>query len=410
MKRLLICLAALASAIAATTVNAQTKTPLPPSVAATEVPRNMKQAYRDYCRGKRPETSLQNDAAVRFTFTGRDRETDVVAQCSDALKAAFTLPVNDVKLALTMLSFRPFEPLWPVMEKSWGSDLGRLRAKLKELAYDASDTELGLTMEGFVNRDLARAYALRQLGYDEEALQILERARAEVDRKAQKYSDGLEFERTMLATFLAGMVSAREGSMAGAKVLENFIASFPMESEYRLNPLTNFAAYLAEGGDHARSLAIIEPAYEQFRGRPISDTSYDLGGADREFAWIIACNRWHLGGPEDAQPFIDRISEAPERPRDEYFAKIKRSTIINLRMYRCIGHEQNWFAQFSGEDLPLFDKTWLLLQPNYDDIDGPLAGWTVPEEVSRQFDRYYRVLPDSYSLALRLWRREPSPS
>ncbi|WAT18357.1 hypothetical protein OZN62_01910 [Aurantiacibacter sp. MUD11] len=409
MKQALLA-AVMAIVLAAVPASAQDKpaqAPPPPVTvrqAAPPMPQALRDAYRDFCGDDHASVSLEGFGNFRVTLTPQRRGPDMLAECADTLEAARLTPVQNIDTALMALSFRPFAPFWPTMEERWGSDLQRLRDQLEEEARDARDIGLGLSMASFVRRDIARAAGLRDLGYVEEALAILDATRDELEQGSERSRQRQEFERTMIAAYRASTVTLMRGDLAAAGVLADFLEGFPEESEYRLNPLINYAAYLAEGGDHDASYRIIRPAYDDFRGRGYSPESYQLGGADREFAWILACNRWHMDKAEAAQPFIDIVRNAPEQPRDEYFAYIKRSTTIQRRMYRCMGDAEGWFAQYADGSLPALDPAWVLLQPASTDDNGPLADWTMPEDIAERFARMYRVLPESFTPALQRWQ------
>lgn len=412
LARLLACLAAalsIATPLAAQSTRSGGVPPPIRSQRAPELPQELRDDYRDFCGAEHQSVTLPESRGARATFVTRRGAPDVLAQCLDSIGAAQVIDVDRLDHALMLLSYRPLEPFWPRMEAAWGSDLRTLREVLAYRARNLSDSGWGLSMTGSINRALAQAGALRDLGYFDETLQVLDAASARLDHEAggERRAD-LDFERTMLAAYRAGTVSTVQGDAAAAAELQSVLTSFPRSSEHYANPLINYAAYLAEAGDNASSLRLIAPAYDEFRGEGYNPNTYQIGGSDREFAWIIACNRWRLEGEGDAQPYVAIVEYAEERPRDEYFAYVKPSTVIERRMYRCIGDAGGYFAQFTDGSLPPLHAAWLLLQPQWGGDNGPLPEWSVPAELAERFTRRYRVLPASYVPAMRRWGADRS--
>lgn len=383
--------------------------PEPPRIRAPYLPPELLENYRQYCGEGRESVRLPDVKGARATFVARDSQPDILALCIDSLGAARVLEADAPIRALMMLAYRPLEPFWPSMEREWGANLGELRAELALRARGLDYSVWGMQTAGFVNRAVARAGALRNLGFFDEALAEIDAADQSLREMAgEERRADLDFERTLLASYRAGTTSMSQGDEAAAAVMGRFLGGFPRSSAHYLNPLVNYAAYLAEAGENARSRALIEPAYEEFRGQGYDPLTYHVGGSDREFAWIIACNRWRLEGAASAQPFIEIVAFADEHPADEYFAFVKPSTAIKRRMYRCIGNASNYFRQFADGALPQIDPAWLYLQPQWGDDDGPLPSWTFPDEVAARFARYYRVLPERYAPAMRRWGADRS--
>ncbi len=364
----------------------------------------MYEDYEAYCMDGRQAVSMVAYGGDRAVFVASDNKPDLIAECLDGYQIARVRPVENISSALMMLSFRPFSPLWEQMEGEWGEDLGLLRAELEVAARNATDPGLGLSMDSDIARDIARARSLRAIGYTEEARVIFDRLAERINSGSESRLRRLEFERALVASYQATTAQMLGSVDEAARIMGEFLEEFPEDSDYRLNPEINYAAFLAEAGDYRASYRVIVPAYDAFRGQGYDPETYTLGGADREFAWIIACNRWNMDKEEAAQPFIDIVQNAPEQPRDEYVANVPRSTRILRRMYRCIGDADGWYAQFGDGSLPALDEAWTMLQPAYGGENAPLPDWQMPERTSARYNELYRHLPETYAPALRNWR------
>lgn len=381
--------------------------PVPPAYSQqSDLPQAMLDDYDRHCTGDAPSVELEGETYFRLLFAPQDGSPDLLVECADPWRIARVVTVDRVDFALTLLSLRAFEPFWPSMEREWGSGLDTLREEIRALGRTADDSANGLSLRPAVDRAITRANHLRAAGDLSAALALLDTAAAQLDALSPREARDQEFERAMVEITRAGIVSTMTGDRAAADLLGQFMATFPEDSDYAFNPLINRAAFLAEAGDWYASHQLIVPAYAAFRGDDYSPESYQIGGSDREFAWIIACDHWHLDKRDVAQEYIDIVLQAPEQPRDEYFAHVRPSTGVRRRMYRCIGDAEGWFAQFTDGSLPLLDPAWALLQPRSVDTEGPLPGWTVPGDVRARFDSLFRVLPPSYDAALRRWRSE----
>ena len=371
------------------------------------VPFEWRRDYHAYCRDDRASAPLPPEPGMRATFgPGEDRDDEgapeVLAICMDSLRAAYASHVTSTHSALVLLAHRPMEPLWPAMETAWGNDLSRLRERILSNAGRNRGTTWSSQLEPLARNAIARAEDLRMIGEYDEAVAVLEQAAARLAERRYRRSH-YDFDRGLVHGYMAGTLSIRDGDLAAAAYLERVMAAEDDDNEYALNTLINRAAYLAEGGEHLAAYRLIAPAYAEFRGAPISDRTYQTGGADREFAWILGCAKWHLDGPDAAAPYIAMVEEAPEQPVDEYRISVRRSTEIERRMYRCMNNADGYFRQFANASLHPHNVAWLYLQP-VSGSEGLPADWTVPASVAQLYETRYRVLPERYWPALRDWQ------
>ena len=364
-----------------------------------------RRAYRAYCGEEKPSASLSG-LSGRMVFAARSELPDAVVSCRDEVKAGYVSEITSIDRALFLLSLKAYDPLWPQMEQEWGDDLSRLRAELRRKVDLRSDPPRGSRPDIRIERDLSRATQLSNLGYPKDALKVLAGTKAFIAQRPGAEGELLEFESTSVAAAAAHIRMLIDGHSAAASELERFMTTLSEDSDYFLNPLVNYAAILAEAGDHARSLETVERAYANFRRFSDNSESYPIGGVEREFYWIMACNHAGLGNSETAQEYIDRINRVPKLPPEDYTGYIRGSSKILRRLYRCMNESEAWYAEFLGEGQRDVEISWIALQPAYRRFDGPLEDWTVPESVAKDFESRYRILPDSYAPALGRWRDE----
>ncbi len=374
----------------------------PPEI---DVPAHVRRNYLQYCKGKGhflPLPADENGSIGRATFVATEGEPGTILICEDAYRAGDVMPVKDIDFALAALSARPFAALWGEMEAAWGDDLSLLREMLAQEARTARTNDTGLNYKGDYGVIFHRASLLQDLGYYDEALAMLREARARIDANEEGLAS-LDFERIMVENYIAILHDGSEGPAAAAASLEQPYKTLPHSSPVFINLAINYAAFLAEEGENARSLDIIRPLYRKFRQSSIGSSTYKIGGSDRQFAWIIACDYIKLGKPGMAQPFVEIVEHAVEVPADEYRASVTATNAIKRRMRICMGDEQGWKDAF-GDRIPLaLDTTWLLMQPGYHFSRRFPEDWQLPDALTQRFEDYFRVLPASYGPALRHW-------
>jgi hypothetical protein len=391
-----LCSVIFAATATATAAQSPAQTPpLPPEQLAT---------YRMHCGEDIASIGLDEVDGARLSFDTRGKLV-TIGICVDQFQIGAAYEVENVAEALTFMAWRDAEPLWPLAEAKWGNDLGKLRADLRELAISApGSTEFGLLLNKRTDLVRSTAFSLSRLGYDEEALALLDEEIARLTDKPGKRRRKFDFERVMAAIAYASITSQDKGDSAGAQWLGAHIASMPADHEHRLNAEINRAAFLAESGQYQAAIDLLAPAYVQFIAAQDNGKQYKIGGSDREFAWILAC-AYHGIGSAEAGPYIRIVNSAEEEPQDQYLGSTKRSSTIKLRMAACMNDQDAYFATMFSEGFGALSGIWSEVQsPQKSSYFFFRPEWTFPATVQDQYLERYRILPDSYASALARWQ------
>ena len=373
-----------------------------------EIPGEMLADYRQYCNDRIPSFAIDLGDAIEGVRTSFDTsgEFAVTTVCLDEFEFGLAYEIRSVAEALTFLALREAEPVWPVAEEKWGSDLGRLRGDIRKAALSGeSETPFRRITNGQTDKIRAAAYELAKIGYFEEALGLLDKEAERLGTARMLRRRSLDFERVMVALARATIISHASGDAAAAAQLGAFIAAAPGESQHLLNAQINRAAFLAESGQYREAVDLLEPAYRDFRALQEDWQTYKIGGADREFAWILACGHLGLGNVTEAQPYIEIVNSAEETPEDQYLPQTQRSSVIKLRLAACTNDQDEYFdVLFSGVFARL-TGVWSQLQASRGSLEFHFRpDWEMPEDVRERYLATYRILPESYSDALAGWK------
>jgi hypothetical protein len=360
--------------------------------------------YARYCNAGYPSVSLEKSRIERVVVLPDDGGPLVSVACVDSRKLGVALAVDSIGVALTFLAYKPFAPFWPEAEARWGADLSVLRQDLRERALQAVDYGLtpGLSVREETATARARASGLAQLGYFDESRAIYSARLAEL-LAAKAAGEQVDFDLVSMAITQAASIRYDAGPDASADFLADFAAAVPVGPGHAINLAINRAAYLAEADRHAEALALLTPTYMAYK-EGVSDGGFKISGSDREFAWIFACSYSHMGENRALRRYEAIVTEANERPRDQYLLMTKATTDIKQRMYRCMNNPAGYFATWRQGDEPILSSDWLEFQQRGERPQtGVPRGWGALAE-AQMFAKDYRQLPDGYLPALRLWR------
>ena len=363
------------------------------------------QTYADFCGEGMLSAVISGGQVERVTFSTESGRYAQLTVCDDKHEIALGTPIEFIDTALVFMAFRPFEKFWPAAEAKWGADLSLLRQDIRAEVFSKSlSTRYGKMMNRRVDRARARAATLDGIGYHEEGLELLgvERDRLLSERSLKRTS--LSFERVMTASGTANILANWKGQKSAAESLAAFKRLLPDDHGHMINLEINRAAYLAEAGEFQAALDLILPTYEEFKVFQRNSITYRIGGSDREFAWIIACAYSRLGQAEKAEPYLEIIDTAKEKPADQYLSETKRSSSIKLRLAGCMDDPQRYFAtMFSGEVPPL-SSAWVEMQFGHHSNSYYFqSGWTMPDDVQQKYSAKYRKLPIALRAASYRW-------
>ena len=364
-----------------------------------------RRTYENLCTGERVRVSLPDDPQTTYHFAAELEPFGGYVLCDDARQLGQAVAVQSTDQALGLLAFKPFAPLWPQAEARWGVGLSILRDEIVANDGRVGDPRYGRMMDEANRRAFARAPMLMSVGRTVDAFREIDALQKALSERRNARRERLAFDRAMVMTRRAGMLADLGRRDEAADSLAAYLPAMGKEDPYRANIVVNLAAYLAETGRHAEALALIEPAYADFRASQPAGQAYRISGSDREFAWIHACALAGLGREADAARYVSMIRTADQQPWDRYVPSPKRTSAIALRMYRCMDDEAGWFGVFDERELTLPLGEWIRLQPAYARADGMRQGWTVPADIRARYDALYRTLPPAYDPALNQWRQ-----
>lgn len=406
LRAALMAVALLPAGLGAQEVGAQDNVGKVPSVDIAPppaIPIAYAEAFRTSCGDEHPWVPIE--ANVRATFhTDRGDYADLVF-CMDQYRAGYGVAVRNMDVALLIMSARVFEPFWPRAEQFWGDDMGLLRARLLDYDVDGFETPFARAFDSGETREaLSRALLIDRLGQHDAATALLAGIEEQLLTERRLHRSSLDFDRNQVVLNRASLAYRAEGPQAALALLDAHAARLPAQHGYGDNLLINRAAYLAEAGMWEQSLQIIEPAYRTYRDSMETEETYHVGGSDREFSWIMACNLMRLGRVEDAEFDLKVVNTADETPPDAYIAQTKRSSQIRLRMSVCMGDQAGWEGVYLDDSMPRYSPAWLVFQQQSTELYRPLPDWVLSAELTALVDSRFRQLPASYGPALRRWR------
>ncbi|HEY6963744.1 MAG TPA: hypothetical protein VI407_00890 [Erythrobacter sp.] len=413
----LACAAAPAAAQLTSPVPAVRVAPPPPSSspAPTFIQLSDLALFARFCGGTTVSEGIpQLRPGTRIGFADDPDGPASLVLCIDQYKAALAIPVTSTDDALVIMAFKPFAPLWPAAEARWGSDLERLREEVRRTpletalaAYPYAAQMDPATAEVFAasrtasaagDHDRARALVEAELV----RLGAIEAAGRANGRKKRDVEYG--FEISLLIGRIANLEAYAKGPSAGADLLARLLEQYPLDEDYRANPVTNLGALLAEAGRSAEALAVIAPFAEGIDPDRIQPERYQIPGSIREFSWIAACAQNGVAGASAADPYIRVVNSFRRGPVDPYVGWTRSNAAIKLRMYKCLGDMEGYAAAWRSEQPGPLSVLWLEFQEHgrsmvgHRRLDAPLRA-----ALAAEFARDYRELPESYRPALRAW-------
>lgn len=252
---------------------------------------------------------------IRFVPSG---ETAALFLDSDTPLGPQEVAIADVDIALRVLSDRRLAFLAPALKAWAGPGLIRLRDRMVErtrATYRNGDfpDDPKSAAQHFV-RPRVRALmqyadALTASGRRDEAVALIEQARSAIKLKKPGWSSS---EWTMMSLRQASYLRDRQAPDAEIAALAAASARIGGDSPYHINFDINRAARLAETGQYAEALALIDSAETAFVGTAgprLRDGGNKLPGSLREFAWIRACALHGLGRVAEAAALLARITD-----------------------------------------------------------------------------------------------------
>ena len=404
-KALLVALVMWALALGIPVANAQS------GLQGLENEEEAKAVYQDICLSE-PKTTVSLDPGeteLVLALKARRSEDSHLAICFAEGEFGFSIPMRSIRTALMFMSLRDFEKLWPHAESAWGNDLGHLRNHLASQLGHQSEYPFRRMLAGTTTRAIVKSKRLEALGKYSESYVQLRTALAWLTEERRFKRRSLDFDREMIYLSLGSVDYKTFGPGAAADRLKAAMISPAQGNDLPTNLRVNLAAFLAEAGRFAEALPLLDMANAEFENAPLGYDRYNVGGSQREFAWIYACIYDGLGWDHRAEPFVKIVENAIESPKDLYLDATKPSLEIKFRMYRCLNRPTEFFALFNQDNLGILSPVWLELQrasPRGGSLIALRDGWVVPEELQAEYDKIYRQLPESYVPALTTWRDE----
>ncbi|WP_194953273.1 tetratricopeptide repeat protein [Sphingopyxis solisilvae] len=248
--------------------------------------------------------------------------------------------ISAPKIAVAYLSDRRFEDFWPLLVRFGGEDGGKLieavvatrkeRAAAIPRGPGSGDTLLSAL--GQASRAaVAEARILSALGLTPEANELLERTLPQPDRKG-RYNKRKSFEWIAVSMTRAASLHNAGHPEDAIEIYRKMEQNDAIAAEYRLNAVINRAALLAELGQGAAALELIEPAARQF---VVSPGDARIAGSMRQFDWIRGCALHSLGRSDEAQRVVSGIFSTPRPSSADFFVPAGRT--LEARYRWCIG-------------------------------------------------------------------------
>ncbi len=381
--------------------------PVPPIVPLTSA--NTRVLYAVHCGAEAiafTYPAVPEFKRVAFASTGQGPAR--VIFCADDYEEALPVPITAIDMALTFMSYQPFAPFWPAAEARWGSDMGSLREEVR--ARPLEDAIAAYPYATSMDLRTATVFgASRTASAAGDWDKARDLAAAELERlgalsaKTKGEAD-VGFEMSLLIGRLGNLAAQRNGPAAGADLIADLLARYPVEEDYRANPDTNRAALLAEAGRAKEALRIITPLLGGFSPEDAGGAPYSIPGSIREFAWIMACALKSEKGADAAAPYARLVTSFSSEPVDPYVGWTKSNGEIRLRMYKCFGDTAGFVETLRATPPGILSGSWLELQEHV----RPMVGHTllpglIAEAQAAGLAADYRQLPESYRPALRSW-------
>lgn len=322
--------------------------------------------------------------------------------------------VSDRDTVLRILADDRLSPLWPVLLDWAGPRLERVRGfalpslreayrKQRNAAAPVSSAES--TVRPAARAALQLAAALVDAGYRDEAVALIIAEREA--RKARK-SDWQRIEYVTFTVRLSTMMHLSGRSSEAISLLES--EARLGNEPYGINLDVNRAAFLAETGRFAESLALVDAISHQFDAT--QDGDYGRGGeklpgSARQFDWIRACALAGLGRSGEAAPLIAALRTAPD-PTDNVFVPAPGAQ-LRMRAAICM-RDRDAMVRELLDDLTqssFANAALIWLQPS---LTPPFVEQRFLDEVRGDArliaatEGRLRVLPADLTPALNAWR------
>ncbi|MEL7446374.1 MAG: hypothetical protein AAGK02_11270 [Pseudomonadota bacterium] len=379
----------------------------PTPLSEREPPKELKPfraIFQTQCGNELPFATIDDEETWRLTLTRSSKGISQFNICDDRVALARSVEIKDLSMALTVLSFKAFEPLWSTAESHWGSDLSKLREQVRKQSRAGGQTLHGPLIKRSTDKVRSRALKLATIGEWRKSLELINARLAKVSTNRRLKSEDQALDRQLLATSRSAILSNQVGPEAALESLDDYLTLNSSDGRYGTNIQINRAAFLAEAGRFREAIEVIEPAYELYK-QPLGDaSSYRISGSDRQFSWILACGYHGLGRTGDAEPHIELVMTAEPNPRDPYLGQTVSSAYIQLRLASCMNDRDLYLETLFGGAFPALSPHWLQLQPNAPDrIYAWRAEWDIPSGIKDRYAEKYRNLPYRFAPALRRW-------
>jgi len=212
----------------------------------------------------------------------------------------------------------------------------------------------------------------------------------------------------MVYVRLARLICGEGNWESALKILDDGTARL-QGSPYALNFPVNKAAILAEAGQSAEALALIDATLLQYNGQPKKvkgSGSTALPGSMRQFLWIRACALNGLGRHDEAKQEMSRLLQI-DQPQMSSFV-LDRNENIRLRAAICMRDKQAAVDLIVNglleDDAVHEDLTWL--QPAYQNLSSGRDFWTqivTDPRIEKITAVMMRKLPPEMTDALNSW-------
>lgn len=380
-----------------------------PAVSAQRTLAEFERTYTDHCDKDLPSIASDEPLIDRIIFKTPKRGPAALYFCSDQLKQALESRIIAIPTALVFMAYKKFEPFWPAARARWGNDLKLLREELRNASLWRAirDYPYGAMLERRYARAIVGSRIAASAGDYDGAIAMLEKERDHILEWREKRDGNTDrdFDLSLIVGVIATTVTKRDGVVAGADVLTNFLSNHGVAPVYLPNITTNQAALLAEAGKADEALAIIAPSYEGFSSGGVRSRTYRIPGSRREFAWIFACVYSLRGEHEKAAPYINTVNSAVKQPIDPYVTWTKRSSQIRIRMNKCMKDEKGLLETWQLAQEPPLSWAWL----DFQTVGKPILGYSkmpavTQSEEGKAISAGYRQLPEEYWPALNEWQ------
>ena len=315
--------------------------------------------------------------------------------------------VEGLSPVLVLLADRQYEFMWPALTKWAGPDLSRMRERLRQQAAGISaQTMATIPLSPAESASSPRLSDFVRLS----SIYLMIGAAPLAEKVMETYVDyakprGLNSQETMdwvLAKNRLATVQQVSGKLEQSYRQYEDVRSRVGRSEHSLNAEINQAAVLAEHGQYARSLAMIDAAWTRFQRAG----DEQIAGSERQFAWIRACALDGLGRHAEADAAYQVVTRSGEVFDPDFIVESKES--IQWRGQWCRRREPLLKAYLinelsSGRPTPAV----LALQPGYQpyyEEPALLAKLRADPDVRAAAAKRMRLLPPAMLPALNNYR------